>query len=76
MIWCRDANNNWKTELQQGIPPEIRKDLSFDLSVTNRINYSTAEVYDPWNDKWTEVRIKNGSITLPPFRRSAVVKLY
>jgi hypothetical protein len=76
MIWCRDAKNNWKTELQQGILPEIRKDLSIELSVTGRINYSTAEVYDPWNDKWIEIRIKNGIITVPPFIRSVVIKLY
>ena len=75
MIWCRDAKNNWKTELQQGILPEIRKDLSFELSVTSRINYAGAEVYDPWNDKWAKVPIKNATVTLPPFLRSAVVKL-
>ncbi len=75
MIWCRDAKNNWKTELQQGILPEIRKDLSFGLSVTNRTNYATAEVYDPWHDTWTKVPINNGTVTLPPFLRSAVVKL-
>jgi hypothetical protein len=75
MIWCRDARNNWKTELQQGISPEIRKDISFDLSLTGRMDYSTAEVYNPWDDTWTKVRIKNGTLSLPPFLRSAVVKL-
>lgn len=75
MIWCRDTKNNWKTELQQGIRPEIREDLSFELSVTNRMNYISAEVYDPWKDEWTRVQIKNGSVTLPPFLRSAVIKL-
>jgi hypothetical protein len=75
MIWCRDAKNNWKTELQQGIPPEIRNDLSFELSVTGRKDYSSAETYNPWIDKWIKVKIKNGSITLPPFIRSAVIKL-
>ena len=75
MIWYRDAKSNWKTELQQGIPPEIRKDLSFELSATNRVNFSTAEVYDPWKDTWTKVQITNGSLTLPPFLRSAIVKL-
>lgn len=75
MIWCRDARNNWKTELQQGIHPEIRKDLSFQLALTNSINYTSAKVYDPWKDKWTKVKIKNRSITLPPFLRSLVVIL-
>ena len=75
MIWCRDAKSNWKTELQQGIHPELRKEISFDLAVTDRINYTSAKVYDPWKDKWTEVQIKKGRITLPPFLRSVVVIL-
>ena len=75
MIWCRDAKSNWKTELQQGIHPEIRKDISFELAVTGRKDYNSAKVYDPWNDKWTNVQIINGKVTLPPFIRSTVVIL-
>jgi hypothetical protein len=75
MIWCRDAKNNWKTELQQDIRPEIRKNFSFELAITGRTDYTSAKVYDPWNDKWTKVQIKNGSVTLPPFLRSAIVIL-
>lgn len=75
MIWCRDATNNWKTELQQGIPPEIRKDMSVELAVTGKSKYSSAKVYDPWTDKWTVVKIRNGKVTLPPFIRSTVLVL-
>lgn len=75
MIWCRDARNNWKTELQEGIRPDIRKEFSFELAVTNRKEYTFAKLYDPWNDKWTKVQIKKGSVTLPAFLRSAVVIL-
>jgi hypothetical protein len=75
MIWCRDAKSNWKTELQQGIHPEIRKDISFELAVTDRTNYTSAKAYDPWNDKWTPVQIINGRVTLPPFLRSVIVIL-
>jgi len=75
MIWCRDAGNNWKTELQNGIHPEIKNDLTLELAVTKRRDYTSAKVYDPWNDKWTRVQIKNGKVTLPPFLRSAVVML-
>lgn len=73
MIWCRDATNNWKTELQQGIPPEVRKDFAVQLAVTGRSKYSNAKVYDPWTDKWTVIKIRNGKVTLPPFTRSTVL---
>jgi len=76
IIWCRDAKSNWKTELLQGNPPEVRESLSFELSRTGGFHYSTAEVYDPWKDTWTSAGIKNGILTLPPFLRSAMVKLY
>jgi hypothetical protein len=75
MIWCRDAENNWKTELQQNIKPTIKKDFSFSLNVTGKTGYTSAKVYDPWKDKWSKVKIKNGSITLRPFLRSAIVIL-
>jgi hypothetical protein len=73
MIFCRDATNNWKTELQQGIPPEVRKDFAVQLAVTGRSKYSNAKVYDPWTDKWTVIKIRNGKVTLPPFTRSTVL---
>lgn len=75
IIWCRDAENNWKTELQQDIKPVIKKDFSFPLQVTGKTNFTSAKVYDPWRDKWTKVKIENGNITIPPFLRSIVVKL-
>jgi len=76
MIWCRDGKNSWKTELQLEISPEIRENLSIELPILKGDNYSAAEVYDPWNDKWTRVEIKNGGLRLPTFLRSVVVKLY
>ncbi len=75
MIWCRDAKSNWKTELQEGIGPQIRNDISIDLNETKGIDYNSAKVYDPWKDKWTKVKIKNETVTLPPFLRSIVVIL-
>ena len=75
MIWCRDAKSNWKTELQQGIHPVVINNLSIKLAVTGRNDYSFAKVYDPWKNKWTEVKIINGSITIPPFLRSVVLVL-
>lgn len=75
MIWCRDEKSNWRTELQQGIDPGIRESFSIELPLTNAPDYSVAEAYNPWSDQWDQVTIKNGSIELPPFRRSVVLKL-
>jgi hypothetical protein len=75
MIWCRDAKNNWKTELQQGIPPEMRQDFSFTLPVVEGINFSAAEIYNPWDDVWTKIEIESDCVKLPPFLRSVVIKL-
>jgi len=76
MLWCRDAMSDWITELQEGIPPQTRKNISIELSTTERIDYNHAKFYDPWNDKWTELEINNESVKLPSFLRSGVVVLY
>lgn len=75
MIWCRDAANNWQTELQQHIQPVVKKDFSFSLDETGNTTYTSAEIYDPWKDKWMKAQIKNNRVALPPFLRSVVVVL-
>jgi hypothetical protein len=75
MIWCRDAKSNWKTELQLAVPPSIRNDVSFDVEESVKSKYAHAKVYDPWNDKWTNINIINGRIELPSFIRSTIVIL-
>jgi len=76
MIWCRDAMSNWKTELQEGIPPKAREHISFQISATNRKGYENAKYYDPWSDIWTDLEINNESVTIPSLYRSGVVVLY
>ena len=34
-----------------------------------------AAIYDPWTNETTSVRMKNGRLPLPPFRRSVVVRI-
>ncbi|MEJ7679475.1 MAG: hypothetical protein WKG06_16765 [Segetibacter sp.] len=73
IIWCRNAENNWKTEFLQHIPPALKTDFSIRLEETGRTNAHTVKVYDPWKDEWTTVAIKGGSISMPSFLRSVVV---
>ncbi len=73
MIWCRNAENNWKTEFLQHITPALKTDFSIRLEETGRANAHTARVYDPWKDEWTNLAIKDGTISMPSFLRSVVV---
>src|SRR5688500_1867451 len=68
IYWIRDKKNNWKSELEQNIPPSLIKNIKLDLHETG--SAKTAEVYDPWTNKWTKVKPKNKSLTLPDFKRS------
>jgi len=76
IAWCRDAGNDWQTELQQGIPPESLNDVSLDLSAyLGAVKSEVAHVYDPWKDVWTECKLKDGKVILPDFSRSIVIKV-
>ena len=76
LAWCRDSKNDWRSELKEGIPPETIRDVTIDLSPCNGGGLSpSADVYDPWRDKWSSVSIEGGTLRLPEFRRSLVVKV-
>ena len=76
IVWCRDSKNNWKTELEQKIPAKPRTNFSIQLSDLEDNNFTSAKVYDPWKDKWTDIKIENKIVTIPTFTRSVVVVLY
>ena len=75
LIWCRDTQSNWRSELENDIPAKIKTNVSFSLSYLGD-NYSSFTFYEPWEDIWhSKEEIKNNTITLPPFVRSAVILL-
>lgn len=73
IMWCRNSENNWKTELQNQVPPALKTNYSIRLSETSRSNAESVKVYDPWKDQWTKIPVENASFTLPSFSRSLVV---
>jgi hypothetical protein len=75
LLWCRDAENTWMTELKEGKAPAVIK--NYDLDISNYIGKKSAEVniYDPWKDQWSRVAVKNGKVRLPEFTRSVVVRV-
>ncbi len=74
LLWCRDTRNTWQTELVEGRPPELLSNLKLDLSALGTVK-SPARVYDPWQNSWHTARIRNGTLGLPPFSRSIVVRI-
>ena len=67
VVWCRDKQNTWESELRRGEPPrKIENEIiPFDSS-------SGFAVYLPWEDR--EVRLPAGRCRLPVFERSCVVR--
>ena len=76
LAWCKDIKNDWRTEFEMGEKPELLEDLSVDLSAIIR-NRQVKELltYDPWNDSWLKVEIKEDAFSLPSFKRSIVFKV-
>jgi hypothetical protein len=76
LAWCRDSKNTWESELKNGVKPEVLKGVTVDLSAALKGHPGRrVRVYDPWADKWSDGKVRNGQIALPEFSRSIVVKV-
>jgi len=71
MVWSRDKQNTWKTELEEEKEPETLTDLILDLGTKGQ----RVRFYDPWENRWMDGKADDGKIVLPSFRRSLVVKI-
>jgi hypothetical protein len=71
LVWVRDKNNNWKTELDENIEPKILHGYSIKLPEVKKGRIS---VYDPWKNTRTTLKMKNKKITFPDFTRSIVLR--
>jgi hypothetical protein len=76
LAWCRDTRNTWESELARGEKPELLKALAVDLrpALSGKLP-RTARLYDPWQDRWSQARLRSGRLTLPPFSRSIVIRV-
>ena len=75
LLWCRDVENTWQKELQQGRAPKELKDIAVRLDEVVPLAGRTARAYDPWKKAWTDAAIEGGAVRLPAFARSIVVRL-
>jgi hypothetical protein len=75
MVWCRDIRNDWRSELEKGEKPEFLRGLNVDLQTLLGDAAAQAQVFDPWQGKWSTARLRKGRVTLPPFTRSIVLRI-
>ena len=76
LAWCRDSRNTWETELRDGQKPEVLKGLTVDMaSALGGARPRSVRVYDPWQNHWSDARLRGGKIALPAFSRSVVIRI-
>lgn len=76
LAWCRDKGSDWRTELAEGKKPERLEGVVLNLPGADGLGSAArCRVYDPWADRWTEAKLHEGRIGLPPFTRSIVVRI-
>jgi hypothetical protein len=74
LLWCRDRQNTWRSELAEGRAPEPVEGAFLDLGLLN-LGKASARLYDPWDNKWTTGVLDGERLRLPVFNRSVVVRL-
>ena len=76
LIWIRDKNNSWESELQDDKQPLIKAGIHFDLKQAGLIGSSMeVAIYDPWQDKWQGAKSEGIKLLLPDFKRSLVIRI-
>ena len=76
LLWLRDKNNTWESELRDGHPPLTKSGIQLDLKQIG-ITGTLCEVafYDPWQDKWQYAKSDGLKLLLPEFKRSLVIRI-
>ncbi|MBK8504617.1 MAG: hypothetical protein IPL46_21860 [Saprospiraceae bacterium] len=75
LLWLRDSNNTWQSELDHGIPAQTRQGvqlLAADLGISTLPN--SMDVYDPWQNIWSKISRDDLRFRLPDFKRSIIVR--
>lgn len=76
LVWCRDSQNTWRSELEEGRAPETIEGVRLDMAdIVKSAAPKGARAYDPWKDTWTDLKLERSLLKLPAFSRSIVVRL-
>ncbi len=70
LLWCRDKQSNWKSELVEGKTPESLHGEKIPVESCGK-----CVCYLPWEDREISAPVRDGWCGLPDFRRSIVVKV-
>ncbi|MVM31204.1 cellulase family glycosylhydrolase [Spirosoma sp. HMF4905] len=73
ILWIRDGQSNWQTELAQGKPARIVTNVTLPL---RQFPAKRIDSYNPWKNQHVAGKVSGKSIALPDFTRSIIVKLY
>ncbi len=74
LLWCRDKENSWETELRDGIAPRTITHAVLSLhAYLNSDGIAAVRSFDPWKNEWQQ-RESSNKITLPGFQRSIILK--
>lgn len=73
MLWCRDASNNWQTELERDVPARIKSGLIVHTETVGISRAKRIRFYDPWSDAWTTGATDGSGILVPAFKRSIIL---
>ena len=72
LAYCRDKTSDIYSEIGDGKPVLELSGLSVELPVGTA---TSAIVYEPFADRWTDVSVAEGKVCLPDFKRAVVVKI-
>jgi len=76
LLWLRDKMNNWESEFEKGMAPQILHGINInleDLGITSPV--TKIDIYDPWKNIWTTAEKDSAAFTLPDFKRSVVIRV-
>jgi hypothetical protein len=73
LVWCRDKQNTWQTELRDQRPPQPVTGAVIRLTALPRA--AVIRAYDPWENRWTDLSAAGAALTLPRFSRSIALRI-
>ena len=76
LLWCRDSQNDWRSELADGKTPETLDGVKLELSeALTGLKADGVRIFDPWKDQWSAAKLSGATVALPPFSRSLVIRM-
>lgn len=76
LLWLRDKENSWQSELRDGIAPQVISKYRLDLAASGVPALTgKVDIYDPWKDKWSGAEADGSALVLPDFSRSLVIRI-